>query len=274
VAVGWDWLAAFFAVSDVLGIPFPLGPLWSMEPMFQFYGLWIVGFWLVRRRFLAADRGDVHRATLGVMRGVTAAVVALSAAAYSFATSTDPNAHWVWELPTSAWLIGAGMLVYWAATRQVSTRWAVVLAVGCVLANVVLYLRTGRVEGHTTWGYKAVLAGGVLFAIGRGYRFPDRLLFRLLGRVGRWSFSIYLTHTLTGPKVFWAVERLFHPAPVWALAIYVFAFAAILGGAYVFYTLVEAPVARYCERYRYRGTRVRQRSDHTPPLGLVLPVSR
>jgi len=271
ISNSWTWVPVFFGVSDVLGLPFPIGAFWSMQPMFQFYFLWILGFWIVRRRLRGYEPADLNHAALRVMRYLTIGVTVVSCGAYATAFPAVINdGHW--SLPYTAWLVGAGMIVYWAATGQIAVRWMLALGAACVLANVALFLRTGRVEAHTTWGYKVIPIGAVLFAVGRQYRFPDCGVVRYLGGVGRWSFSIYLTHMLIGPKVFWAANLLFHPTGIGALIVYVVEFAAILAGGFVFFTLVESPIARYCQRYNYRGKLSTVPSDRTPPLGLKLPI--
>jgi peptidoglycan/LPS O-acetylase OafA/YrhL len=227
-------LAEFLFLSDVAGTPYASYTYWSLAALFQAYFIWSAVFWLVRRRHLRTRPADHHRRTLGVLTALAAGLFVVG----------------VWRLGGGGWfyqtrwlLVGqlaylaAGWLVYQVAVGRAG-RWVVP---ACVLALAGVAVVQVAVRPLFAAALLLVLVGAA--ALG-DVRPPAGA--RWLAAVGRWSFSIYLTHGMIGHKLFLLTAAERWPVDGWTVAGVAAATVAagVLLGA-VFHRLVEAPLARF-----------------------------
>jgi peptidoglycan/LPS O-acetylase OafA/YrhL len=268
----WDlpnaatWVSTAFVVGDLVHVVCPVGSFWSMQPMFQFY-LATAGVLLLVRAVPAGRFAGGRAADWGL------AVIAITSVLYyGLNFSSDPTVIYrTWSLPYVAWLMAAGMLTYRVATRRhnLPLLVGVVLFVGVV--NAVMLATGTAASGHTTWGFKLPIAVAALYVLARGYQVPRYLPVRLAAGIGRYSYSIYLTHMALGSHVTGLVLA-YAVLPEWApIALFVPAMAVSVLSGVAFYHLVEVRFIAASRRLR-PAPQSDWQSDRTPPLGIKLPA--
>jgi peptidoglycan/LPS O-acetylase OafA/YrhL len=238
-AFGDVWPLLLF-VQDLFPASLPSAPYWFMAPLFQFYLVWGLGFWLARRAYLSRGREDYHNRAVRVMVVVTGLAMFASIAARA------SGIEFRWELVRNGVYLAMGCLTCWAA-QGLRARWW--LAAGWVTACAV---------GLSAGGSRSVaacLASAVLLwmSVARP-RLPDWWVLRGLGFVGERSYSIYLTHTYIGYRMLnlptvWAGAG----TPLMEVGVWLAAVAASVVFGCAFFWLVERPLARLSRSVRYRA---------------------
>jgi peptidoglycan/LPS O-acetylase OafA/YrhL len=248
---GLEFLGRVLFISDLIGYDRPglcWSFYWSLISLFQFYILWTALFWLVRWGFLAAGREDFHGRTLSVMTLAAGAIVAVSAWAVVTGQVRSLPLHSGasgWMLPSTALYLATGVVVYQAARRSVGPATFVSL-IGTLVSVGVL-----TADSRPIW---AAAAGAVLFALARSG--PARPVpgFGWVSAIGRRSFSIYLVHGLVLSVLEAAARQL--GLPSWAdrpgPAAVGLAVGLSVAAGFLFYRLVEAPLAGAARRVKYR----------------------
>src|SRR5262249_8036755 len=139
-----------------------------------------------------------------------------------------------------------------------------------VAVNAVMLTTGTYARGHSTWAFKVPFAVAALFALARGYQVPRYLPVRLAAGVGRYSYSIYLTHMTFGSYLARLVDHYFAP-PDWVQIVVFFpALAVSLLSGVAFYHLVEVRFIAAARRMR-SAPAVPAHPDRTPPLGIKVP---
>jgi peptidoglycan/LPS O-acetylase OafA/YrhL len=235
-----EFLVMAFAVNDLFGVT-NLNPfLWSMATLLQYYVLWAAAFWVVRRGFLAVGAADYAIRTRRVMQLLAAAVLVASVAAKAAGVWDQ------WQLPGVAFYFGFGSLVYWASHGQL--RWWYVAAAAVPVAGLGYYAGDSQC-------FKALGCGAVLTWLASGHALPGWPPVRAFEAVGRWSFSIYLIHG-------WVLYRVINLSNHWrgtdaltdrvVIAFFLAGIGASVAAGYVYFRLVEQPVAQFSRRMTYR----------------------
>ncbi len=118
-------------VGNVVGSQVQNGVFWSMQPLLQFIMLAILVLGvscLMRQSRLWADSkpsGPFSREA-----GMLLFVI-LSVIYYEWFSMHDTSIGITWALPAISWMMGIGMLTYWAAVRG-PTYWLIVACIhGC-----------------------------------------------------------------------------------------------------------------------------------------------
>jgi peptidoglycan/LPS O-acetylase OafA/YrhL len=231
------WPQVFF-VQDLARVPSASYALWFMAPLIQFYLVWGVAFWLVRRRHLHAASPAYHHATLRTMIALTAASFLGSVAVVALGIPCR------WELASKAHYLALGCLTSWACAGLVPRGWLISAAVSEVALGC--WLGASR-------PFVAALTAGYLVAIaGRTFTAGRRLSW--LSTIGRRSYSIYLTHTCIGHRASNLLEVVVGGAQtaLTASAVWIAAVCASVVFGCVFYVLVEGPTSRLARDITYR----------------------
>jgi peptidoglycan/LPS O-acetylase OafA/YrhL len=268
----WDlpdaatWVSTAFVVGDLVHVVGPVGSFWSMQPMFQFY-LATAGLLLLIRAVPAGRFAGGRAADWGL------AVIAISSVLYyglnlSIGTTVIYQS---WSLPYVAWLMAAGMLTYRVATRRHNLHLLVGVVLFAGVVNAVTLATGTAANGHTTWGFKLPFAATALYVLARGYQVPRYLPVRLAAGIGRYSYSIYLTHMTLGSHLTGLVLA-YVVLPEWTpIALFLPALAVSVLSGVAFYHLVEVRFIAASRRLRPEPKSDWQ-SDRTPPLGIKLPA--
>jgi peptidoglycan/LPS O-acetylase OafA/YrhL len=114
-------------------------------------------------------------------------------------------------------------------------------------------------------------AVAALFILARGYQVPRYLPVRLAAGVGRYSYSIYLTHMTFGSHLTGLILA-YVSLPEWGpIALFLPAMAVSILSGVAFYHLVEVRFIAAAKRLR-SPVPAGADPDRTPPLGIKLPV--
>jgi peptidoglycan/LPS O-acetylase OafA/YrhL len=231
-------LPVLLFVQDVVGDHFAMSyPLWSMATLIQFYFLWALAFWVVRRIVIVGTPDRFQALTHRLMIALTSAIL-LGSLALQFTPSGEQ-----WQLPRMAWALALGCLLYWHSLGLMSAG-LVFLALGSTLF-------TGLYLEHV-WCVKAVACGLLLLALGNGLRFPNAAVTRWLAALGSRSYSVYLVHGIVGIRIVnWAVF-LDHGSLAVTAGLFVAGVVASLAVSLAFYGFVERPTARFAQTVDYR----------------------
>jgi peptidoglycan/LPS O-acetylase OafA/YrhL len=225
-------------VHDLVPSGMPSAAYWFVAPLMQFYLLWGIGFWSVRRWLLTRRTPGHHDSALRVMIVLTGA--ALLASYGCVAAGVHPR----WRLADNAVFLALGCFAYWRAAG---------LRVGLVFAAAVVGVTALGIYA----GNSRLVASGVstvlVSTIARHNFTVARRPVRALGLVGRWSYSIYLTHTYIVYRMA-NVPAVLDWSPTQAVGVGVWAAAIVasVGFGAVFYTLVERPLHRLSREVQYR----------------------
>jgi peptidoglycan/LPS O-acetylase OafA/YrhL len=268
----WDlpdaatWVSTAFVVGDLAHVACPVGSFWSMQPMFQFY-LATAGVLLLVRAVPAGRFAGGRAADWGL-----AGIAITSVPYYALNLSSHPtDFYYAWSLPYVAWLMAAGMLTYRVATRRHNLPLLVGVVLFAGVVNAVMLATGTAANGHSTWGFKLPFAVAALYVLARGYQVPRFLPVRLAAGVGRYSYSIYLTHMALGSHLIGLVLA-YAVLPEWApIALFVPAIAVSVLSGVAFYHLVEVRFIAASRRLR-PAPQSDWQSDRTPPLGIKLPA--
>jgi peptidoglycan/LPS O-acetylase OafA/YrhL len=252
--VSWPFLAEFLSrllfVSDLVGYDQP--PLvwsfyWSMISLFQFYILWAALFWVTRRALLAAGRKDFHEGAVSMMTVAAGVVFVVSGVGLLTGRvhTLQGGGPAGWMLPTAALYLAAGAILYQAFRRAVGPAVLVALLVSLVALGV------AASNLRPVW---AAAAGAGLFWLARSGPAVGVRGFGWLSAIGHRSFSIYLVHGLVLAVLDVACRHLGLPvAGYWESVVIVLAVGLSVGAGFVFYRLVEAPLAGAARRVEYRA---------------------
>jgi peptidoglycan/LPS O-acetylase OafA/YrhL len=101
-----------------------------------------------------------------------------------------------------------------------------------------------------TQGIPKTLASVIVAAL---LLYTDKLYVKPVNFLGTIAYSIFLTHIFTGLVIDGAFKQFFHVPESIAVRTLILAgiLAAVIGVAYVFYLLIERPLARWASRIRY-----------------------
>jgi peptidoglycan/LPS O-acetylase OafA/YrhL len=178
----------------------------------------------------------------------------------------------VMPFPLGLWpQFGLGVLVYDMLSRpgeRAPRLWAA--AIFLLLTVFVLtrdtYLPDAFAPSRLTFATTGIFAGFLLLAYRYDSRWSELRFVRLLGVVGLYSYSLYLTHMLTIRVVNQGVKLLHIPATLHYL-VFAAAVAASLGAAYLFYRLFEKPIAE-----RKKTPAAQGNSPVTVPAAIASPI--
>ena len=259
--VPWARLAANLAfLQDVLHLGNISAGTWFVCVDLQFGLLFALMLWMVQR----LSRGQSGRSD----RGKTNALILLLAfvplgLASLFVLNSDSEAYDSWaiyyfHMP----LLGA--MAYWALERRIPRlafwAYAAAIAVGVAMRwhdaisiwQVAVHeapdaaLKYGKALELTV----ALTAGIAIYLVGRRGHLGDWLAWRPLQRLGRISYSLYLTHYLTS----WVIVSLgcyWTRNNAWAAVFWMTASVFVsVGVADLFYRCVEAPSLRLVKRLK------------------------
>lgn len=237
------WPTLLF-VSDLVGNAQSTNfAFWFMAPLMQFFIIWAGSFWLMRGVALRLKIEHFHIWALNAMVVMTAVIYCGS---LFFVLSGAPS-HWM--LPQKAIFLCLGCLACWKSMRlRVGPMlWLGVLA--CVSSAI--YLDSPR----TLWA--ALISLAIPTAI-HWDGMPNYRLTRLLASIGVFSYSIYLTHMYTAPRVLF-LGRAWMPdmSPAAAFGFYLLAIIFAVTAAYLFHRVVEKPITRWTRQIDYRAVAVK-----------------
>ena len=102
--------------------------------------------------------------------------------------------------------------------------------------------------------------------MGSAGKLESLLRARPLQFLGRISYSLYLAHAIAGGKVMKLGAQFLGKSPAAAIFLFFLAFAVSIGGAYVFYLLIERPSVELTKRLK------RKPKTLEPPSGFAGPV--
>lgn len=135
----------------------------------------------------------------------------------------------------------AGVCAYWAFRGFVPV-WALLAALAAILAAA---------ESRPWECATAAVVAALLFAASRSGHLWTFSGGRVLQALGRWSYSLYLTHLIVGTRVArLCAERVSHPTLTTGVATLLFAVAVSVAFAAAFYWTVERPALRLAQRIR------------------------
>jgi peptidoglycan/LPS O-acetylase OafA/YrhL len=259
------WAGSFFVVGDMFHIACPIPVFWTMQPMFQFYLAAATVLWLVR------VVGPVGAADSRAADWGLAGVVIASVLYYGLNFPEHSSIFRTWSLPYVAWLMAAGMLTYRVATHRRGLPLLVGVILFAAVVNVMMVTTGTAAIGHSTWGFKLPFAVTALYILARGYQVPRYLPVRLAAGIGRYSYSIYLTHMTLGGFLHRLADYYFGPDDWIQIVVFFPALAVSVLSGVAFYHLVEVRFIAASRRLR-PAPQSDWQSDRTPPLGIKLPA--
>lgn len=215
----------------------PSTALWFMAVLIQLYVAWCLTFWLVRRWYLWSGREDFHGRAVAALQALTAAAFVLSLWGYARG-HVRPG-----TLAGSAVFVALGCVTYWQAAQP---RLRVLLLAGVAALTVAgLAAESSRLV--------AAAVTGVILPLLAGRTVPATAPARAVAAVGVMSYSIYLTHMYVAPRVLhlWSARGGAGSFPEVA-GVYLLSIAAAVAFGYVFYRLVERPLAHASRGVTYR----------------------
>jgi peptidoglycan/LPS O-acetylase OafA/YrhL len=232
------WPQVFF-VQDIMSKHIIGGSLWFMAPLMQFYLIWGLIFWVIRRFFLHINSDVYHKDAIQIMVWIMMAVFIGSAL---FAGRGMPT---YWALANNAHYLILGCLIYWYCADLVNPWWTI----GAIIAEVVVGYSLGSSRPF------AAVVTSIFLVLSAGYIFTAGPSLTWLTYVGRCTYSIYLTHDFIGPRVMYCLRKFFgnedvssfNAIMVWLAGIC----SSVLFGV-VFYFLVERPCKRIAGNISYR----------------------
>jgi peptidoglycan/LPS O-acetylase OafA/YrhL len=235
--LSWPVLIShLFYLQNILGYENISAGFWTLCIEVQFYLLYVVGYGIAQRVPSRSKRTSADAGPAGLLL-----VFAPAAAMSLFVWNLQPNNDmWISHFYCMFFL---GMAAWWALD--------------------------GRVPGWVFWGYAflvgarlrwvpsldlsvALLAGALIYFLGRAGRLGTTLNWRWLQYLGRISYSLYLIHFPIAHVVTTIGYELggrSMPAGLAALWL-LLALAASLGAAHLLYRLVEAPSVRFAARFK------------------------
>jgi peptidoglycan/LPS O-acetylase OafA/YrhL len=189
-------LAELLFINDLLGLPRGLmdASHWSLASLMQFYMIAYLGFWAVRRVFIRLGCEKDHACTLSAFLASAFFLLVGWEAAHVTRRFTFYGDFWM--LPRWIGFAAAGYLAYQASVRYIPAAVGVVVSASLLAIGVA----TGGGFGDGSRWIWGGITTALLFVLGR-YNPPVPAVppFSWLGRLGQWSFSIYLVH---GPVMY------------------------------------------------------------------------
>ncbi len=249
-------LANVFCVSDLFGVRPIMGFFWSLQTLIQIHFLWAVVFWVVRR-FNVRRGGESLQARVLLILQMVVLGGTLTSAAFAFGWLGFAPDDVSWKLPGWFCYCGLGAAAFWIGVKQISP-W--------VLIGLAATLLAGSWAISHPRPIMAVGTSCLLISATRFHIVLSGLIIRMLGRVGSWSYSIYLTHGIVAAgSVFLVQSSVLGYSNSLALFVY-FATGMVgsvgLGG--LFWWAVERRSARWASRIEYR-VRVPEEAGHKNP---------
>lgn len=237
---GLELLAILGFVQDIVSVEPLIYFHWSIATLMQYYLIWVMLYWLVRRALLWRGVPDYSLRTLRFMQLITALALAVT---LGVLLSPWPGE---WHLPSYVPYLAAGSLLYWVTHGQMSW-WVLVM---CAVAMVAMGLAVGEMRC-----LKAVICGVLIIALTRGHALPNVAIVRALSHVGVWSYSIYLLHGWIGFRILNISNHLRDRGLLSdgvAVALVVLAILAGIAVGALYYHLVERPIAVRARQVTYR----------------------
>lgn len=214
---------------------------WSLATLEQFYIVWILAFGVLAWIFgpstehpSMAERTMVGWLSAGCIGSISIWVI-------------DPsNKEGYLTILRFTGFLCLGVLMHWAVRRGFA--WVPFLFCLMFLVGAAAYTGRSRLIA-------ACVMVAILFPLVEGAKAPTWKVFRLLGVIGRCSYSIYLVHGMVGDRLAMGLKPL--QAKVGDLAgpllFGISMVAGVLAGM-IFYRLVEVPCQNWARSVRYRET--------------------
>jgi peptidoglycan/LPS O-acetylase OafA/YrhL len=229
-------VAYAFYLQDYLRLPPLLGVAWTLCQEIQFYLVFVLLTAWGRKADPGGGRSESLRTQI-----LFALLTAVGVATF---------AGWIPDVPGSFlryWpFFAVGVVCYRAARGRLSKRYAAALAVPAI-----------AIVGGTEPKWAAVLAAiaALLYGTLRTNRITTISLGSMVQFLGRISYSLYLTHMLTGCRLArFVAER--HDGPFNGPELLLYVLLSVVFSilsAYLFYLVVERPSHRLSKRTKLRS---------------------
>lgn len=229
-------ISHFFYLQNILGYRNLSAGFWTLCIEVQFYLLYVVGFGIAQRFPAQRKRAPTDAGPLGLLL-VFAPMALLSLFVWNLESDND---MWISRFYCMFFL---GMVAWWALDRRVPgwVFWSYAFLVG------------GRLLWMPSLALSvALLAGSLIYFLGRAGRLATTLNWGWLQYLGRISYSLYLIHfpvahiVTTFGYEFSGSEMSSTVAVAWLLA----ALMASIGAAHLMYLGIEAPSVRFAARFK------------------------
>ncbi len=236
----FESLSMLLCLHDVFPVRrLPSVTFWFLAPLVQFYFIWLVFFWLIRRLFLIWQYPDYHVRAIQSMVVLTFSIFTVSWLFNWFGYEST------WEMPRCSLFLCAGCIAYWKHIGIVSNRWLIAVALSMLMLGVATS-DSRRIAASVAILLIPFLADCRINSASWPIRF--------LNTIGVRSFSIYLTQSFVVYRLL-NVPYLLNVPITFEVAVFVLfiAMALAISFGFLFYAIVEKPAAKLAARIEYRS---------------------